>query len=213
MTIAKNSIMHCLVFDFSLLESVQRLKIQKSSDFFEININFFMVLYFLLLYSRKMNFSSYWNIKFWFWKCVQVRIASCFFLSFLWFFNTIRPRVFLSDYVQGRHIAPPCKNADSKRRLTWNLAQSHFVVLQKIGRKKFSKHFCRHRDDYITNYVNLFEKLCEKWLKYVFCKINVVAARKKISKIFLQIFKVKKTCKLNIYIVLLIFLKNSLKWC
>ena len=27
---------------------------------------------------------------------------------------------------------------------------------------------CSHRDDDVTNYVNFFGKLCEKWLKYIF---------------------------------------------
>ena len=44
------------------------------------------------------------------------------------------------------------------------------------------------------------EKLCEKWLKYVFFLINLVVARKKIFEIFSQLLKVKITHKLNIYI-------------
>ena len=27
---------------------------------------------------------------------------------------------------------------------------------------------CSYKDDDVTNYVNVFEKLCKKWLKYVF---------------------------------------------
>ena len=56
-------------------------------------------------------------------------------------------------------------------------------------------------DDDATNYVNYFEKLCEKWLKYVFffSKISLVTARKKILKIFFQLLKVKITYTLNIY--------------
>ena len=90
-------------------------------------------------------------------------------------------------------------NPDRKILLTWNLAQSYFVMLQK---KMEEKHFqnSSYRDDDITNYANFFEKLCEKWLKYVFfSKINLVAARKKIFKIFFQLLKVKITYKLNIY--------------
>ena len=45
----------------------------------------------------------------------------------------------------------------------------------------------------VTNYVNCFKKLCKKWLKYVFSKINYVTARKKIFKILLWLLKVKIT--------------------
>ena len=38
---------------------------------------------------------------------------------------------------------------------------------------------CSYRDDGITNYVNFFEKLCEKLLNMFFSKINLVTARKK----------------------------------
>ena len=34
------------------------------------------------------------------------------------------------------------------------------------------------------------KKLCEKWLKYVFSKSNLVTARKKIFKIYFQLLKV-----------------------
>ena len=40
---------------------------------------------------------------------------------------------------------------------------------------------CSYSDDDITDYVNFFEKLCEKWLKYVFFKST---SRKKIFKNF-----------------------------
>ena len=70
-------------------------------------------------------------------------------------------------------------------------------MLQKNGRKQVQN--CSHRDDDVTDYVNFFEKLCEKWLKCFFSKINLVAARKKIFKIFFQLLKVKITYKLNIY--------------
>ena len=46
---------------------------------------------------------------------------------------------------------------------------------------------CSYRDDDVTNYVNFFEKLCEKWLQYVFIKINLVTARKKIFEIIFQL--------------------------
>ena len=52
-----------------------------------------------------------------------------------------------------------------------------------------------YRDDDVTNYVNFFEKVWEKWLKYgFFSKINLVADIKKISKIFFQLLKVKIAC-------------------
>ena len=49
-----------------------------------------------------------------------------------------------------------------------------------------------------------------------FPKINFVTARKKIFKIFLQLLKVKKTYKLNIYIYIdyyAIFSENPIKRC
>ena len=61
---------------------------------------------------------------------------------------------------------------------------------KKNGRKKIQN--CSHRDDHVTNYVNLFEKLCKKWLKYAsFSKINLATARKKIFEIFFQLSKFK----------------------
>ena len=42
----------------------------------------------------------------------------------------------------------------------WNLVQSYFAMLQKIIRKKIQN--CSCKDDDVTNYVNFFEKLCEK---------------------------------------------------
>ena len=69
-----------------------------------------------------------------------------------------------------------------------------------LQKKMEEKHFqnSSYRDDDITNYANFFEKLCEKWLKYVFfSKINLVAARKKIFKIFFQLLKLRITYKLN----------------
>ena len=63
-------------------------------------------------------------------------------------------------------------------------------------KKKVAEKFqnCNYRDDDVTNYVSFFEKLCKKWLKYVFfSKINLVTARKKIFKIFFQLLKEKIT--------------------
>ena len=53
------------------------------------------------------------------------------------------------------------------------------------------QHF-NYRDDDVTNYVNFFENLCEKWLNMFFL-VNLVTARKQIFKIFFQLFKVKIT--------------------
>ena len=51
--------------------------------------------------------------------------------------------------------------------LTLRLAQPLLCnITQKNGRNKFQN--CSCRDDDVTNYVNFFEKLCKKWLKYVF---------------------------------------------
>ena len=84
----------------------------------------------------------------------------------------------------------PCIKTDRKTLLTWNLAQSYFVMLQKKWWKKFSKlHLLGW---WRSNYVNFFEKLCKKQLNYVFfLKINIVAARTNIFKIFFQFLKVK----------------------
>ena len=61
------------------------------------------------------------------------------------------------------------------------------VILCNVTKKMVEKNFqnCSIRDDDATNYVKFFEKLCKKWLNYVFSKINIVAARKKIFKIIL----------------------------
>ena len=69
------------------------------------------------------------------------------------------------------------------------------VILSNV-QKKVAEKFqnCNYRDDDVTNYVSFFEKLCKKWLKYVFfSKINPVTARKKILKIFFQLLKAKIT--------------------
>ena len=88
----------------------------------------------------------------------------------------------------------PCVKPGSKMLLTWNLAQSYFVMLKINGRKDFQN--CSYRDHGVTNYYHFFKKLCEKWLKYVFLSnINLVTARKKVFKIFFQLLKVKITYK------------------
>ena len=67
------------------------------------------------------------------------------------------------------------------------------VILCNV-KKKWQKN-CSYRDDDVTNYANFFEKLCNKWLKYVFffSKINLVTAKKRIFKIFFQLLKEKVT--------------------
>ena len=60
--------------------------------------------------------------------------------------------------------------------LTWNLSQLYFNVTTKMVDKNFQN--CSYRDDDVTNYVNFFEKLCEKWNMF-FSKIDLVAAGKK----------------------------------
>ena len=71
-------------------------------------------------------------------------------------------------------------------------------ILQKMVEKIFQN--CSYRDDDITDYVNFFEKLCEKWLKYVFFKST---SRKKIFKNFFRFLKVEITYKSNIYRLIL----------
>ena len=48
-------------------------------------------------------------------------------------FNSICPRIFLSDHAQGKAYSTPssCINPNREMLLTWNLAQSYFVTLQK----------------------------------------------------------------------------------
>ena len=81
--------------------------------------------------------------------------------------NPIFPGVFLSDHVPGGHIVPPlCVNPDRKKVLH-EIWHSHTLQCYK---KMIEKNFqnCSYRDDDVTNYVNFFEKLRKKWLKYVF---------------------------------------------
>ena len=53
-------------------------------------------------------------------------------------------------------VVPPILNPDRKMLLTWNLAQSCFVTLQKNGRENSQNY--SYRDDGVTNYANFFEK-------------------------------------------------------
>ena len=114
-------------------------------------------------------------------------------LSARWYFCLIIP------YGGGGHIV-------SSWRKSWkeNAFDMKYdtVILCNVTKKMVEKSFqnCSYMDDDVTNYVNFFEKLCKKWLKYVlFSKINLVTARKTIFKIFFQLLKVKITYKLNIY--------------
>ena len=76
------------------------------------------------------------------------------------------------------------------------------VILCYVTKKMVEKNFKIAAIGMMTSIiVSIFlEKLCEKWLKYVFFLINLVIARKKIFEIFSQLLKVKITHKLNIYI-------------
>ena len=91
------------------------------------------------------------------------------------------------------HSGPlfPRINPDRKTLLTFGTAILCNVIT-KIMEKKFQN--CSYRDYGTTNYVNVFGKLCKKWLKYIFfSKINLVAAIKKVLKVFFQLLKVKIT--------------------
>ena len=61
------------------------------------------------------------------------------------------------------------------------------VILCNVTKTMLDKDFQNrsYRDHDVTNYVYFLEKLCDKWLKYVFfSKINLVTATKKISRSF-----------------------------
>ena len=99
-------------------------------------------------------------------------LTYCDFLRSLTTKNVIQsylPRdIFLWSCPGGHSVATPhpCVNPDREMLLTWNLAQLYFAMLEKNGSKKFQH--CSYGDDGVTNYVNFFEKLCEKWLKCIF---------------------------------------------
>ena len=75
--------------------------------------------------------------------------------------NPIWPRVFCvimpRGSREGAHSAP-CIYPDRKMLLTWNLAQSCFVicnVTKKLAEKKFQNY--SYSDDDVTNYVNFLK--------------------------------------------------------
>ena len=82
-------------------------------------------------------------------------------LSARWYFCLIIP------YGGGGHIV-------SSWRKSWkeNAFDMKYdtVILCNVTKKMVEKSFqnCSYMDDDVTNYVNFFEKLCKKWLKYVF---------------------------------------------
>ena len=72
-------------------------------------------------------------------------------------------------------------------------------MLQKMLEKDFFN--CCYRDDDVTNDVDFFEKLSEKWLKYVFfLKVTLWQLGKRFSRSYFSFSKVKITYKLNIII-------------
>ena len=70
---------------------------------------------------------------------------------------------------------------------------------------------CSYRDDDVTNHINLFEKSCEKLLKYVFfSKINLVIARKKNFQDLFSVFESQDNIQIEyIYFNMIMFLKKS----
>ena len=70
-------------------------------------------------------------------------------------------------------------------------------VTKKLAEKTFQN--CTYSDDDVINYVNFLKNYAKNDSDMFFSKINLVAARKKIFKIFFQLLKVKITYKLNIY--------------
>ena len=67
-------------------------------------------------------------------------------------------------------------------------------------------------DDGITNYVFFFEKLCKKWLKYVFfIKLTLPQRQKKFSRFF-SAFEIQDNMQIEyIWVNMLMFLKNHIK--
>ena len=78
--------------------------------------------------------------------------------------------------------------------LTWHLAQSYFLMLQKtMVEENFQN--CSYKNDDVINYVNFFERICEKWLKYAyFLKLTLWQLD------LFSAFESQETYKLNIYI-------------
>ena len=61
----------------------------------------------------------------------------------------------------------PCVNPDKKNAFDKKFGT---IILCNVTKNMVEEYFqnCSHRDDDVTNYVNFFEKLCEKWLKYIY---------------------------------------------
>ena len=122
-------------------------------------------------------------------------LTYCDFLRSLTTKNVIQsylPRdIFLWSCPVGHSVATshPCVNPDREMLLTWNLAQLYFAMLEKNGGKKFQH--CTYGDDGVTNYVNFFEKLCEKWLKcfFSFLKLTLWQLEKRFSRSFFNFWK------------------------
>ena len=68
----------------------------------------------------------------------------------------------------------------------------YFVMLQKIWWKNFQN--CSYWDDGVTNYVNFFEKIFEK---FFFSEINLVAARKKDFQDLFSAFEIEDNIQIE----------------
>ena len=87
------------------------------------------------------------------------------------------------------------------------------VILCNVTKEMVETNFqnCCYRDDDVTNHINLFEKSCEKLLKYVFfSKINLVTARKKNFQDLFSVFESQDNIQIEyIYFNMIMFLKKS----
>ena len=73
------------------------------------------------------------------------------------------------------------------------------VILCNVTKKMIKKNFqnCSYSDGDVTNYVNLFLKLCENMF---FSQINLVTARKKVFEDLFSTFESQDIIKNLIYI-------------
>ena len=74
-------------------------------------------------------------------------------------------------------------NPDRKMLLTLDLAQSYFVMLQKMVEKNFQN--SSYKDDNVTNYVNFLKKICEKIIIFFFLRLTLRKLEKKFQDLFL----------------------------
>ena len=84
---------------------------------------------------------------------------------------------------------PPCVNPDWETLLTWKLAQSYFAMLQRKLKKIMVENYFKnwsYRDDNVTNYINFFEKLCEKRQLYTTVYVKASTSSRKIERISLS---------------------------